>query len=633
MPHMYAVNVTALTDEHLVPVWEVSRRDEETNLFLRGAERNGRNRAWVEAARRQQGRYFQLQKQGLSRTDASAESLDRSMLVATTNQFRILLSRAGSQLSSAAGTGGSPPATLLDIGSGRGEVTSRLVAALGIQANQVTAMEASAPLRRQLAAAGYRLSCGFQELPNASFGVVSMLNVLDRCDDPRALLSEALRVLHPQGVLLVAVVLPFCAKVYEGTVGRVDAHREPSRPLTLPSGFGCRGQQPRRSFEALVSAFVPAAFGVLPLRVAAWTRVPYLCTGGTSRTYHHLDNALFALRRDGGDGSIATGAARATIATGAGAGTSNHVRRPRIGSICSSAGRSGNTASRRGTRALGTSPPLSCKPNAERESLKWLSEVVRTERVSRGWGDVLDSGLGRTSLCWLLKQPHRSLTGVTARRVSPIYGHEPLQALARAAGAKVNLLFGNWQNESLLLGATGTAQPSTFDVVLLDYLLAAVAMHWPYAEDEVLWRVLRSVKPHGGLALLTGIEPYDLTLDGRRFADDKTVLDIEAVGDAAALLANRRTYRELPMEWVLRQVQRVGGFRVIATKKFTMSLSGASLSTQLAFARSEATHVGDRELAQALVAQAKRLQSRLRDFANGGKHTHASSYAVVLERL
>ena len=84
---------------------------------------------------------------------------------------------------------------------------------------------------------------------------------------------------------------------------------------------------------------------------------------------------------------------------------------------------------------------------------------------------------------------------------------------------------------------------------------------------------------------------------------------------------------------MLRQVQRVGGFRVIATKKFSMSLDGASLSSQLSFARSEATHVGDRELAQALVAQAKRLQSRLRAFAKGGKHTHASSYAVVLERL
>ena len=113
-------------------------------------------------------------------------------------------------------------------------------------------------------------------------------------------------------------------------------------------------------------------------------------------------------------------------------------------------------------------------------------------------------------------------------------------------------------------------------MVLIDYLLAAVHRHWPYAEEEVhyhgslsactstlqaahcalrsalctlhslpargyrratpcvpqvLWRVLRTVRPPsgsspGGIALFTGIEPYETTLDesgaNRATAADRT---------------------------------------------------------------------------------------------------------------
>ena len=42
--------------------------------------------------------------------------------------------------------------------------------------------------------------------------------------------------------------------------------------------------------------FVAATVGSLPLRVAAWTRVPYLSTGTVEDTYYSLDNALLVLR-------------------------------------------------------------------------------------------------------------------------------------------------------------------------------------------------------------------------------------------------------------------------------------------------------------------------------------------------
>ena len=56
----------------------------------------------------------------------------------------------------------------------------------------------------------------------------------------------------------------------------------------------------------------------------------------------------------------------------------------------------------------------------------------------------------------------------------------------------------------------------------LEYVEAQCEKAAPGAEDAVLWRVLGKVAP-GGLALLTGIEPYELTLDGRTRAADSGI--------------------------------------------------------------------------------------------------------------
>ena len=206
----------------------------------------------------------------MSHADAAATYLRVTMHVASTAQFDKLLRRAAYAADEHRGRARARvPLNLLDIGAGSGEVTAELAAALKLPTSAITAMEASEPLRRRLKASGYALSPGFEELRPQSFGAVSLLNVLDRCDAPRSLLQSALRMLHPNGVLLVATVLPFCAKVYEGVKGEFDAKRDPRQPLSLPAGYRCR--DPPARFEMQSAAFAASVFRPLNLQVSAWT--------------------------------------------------------------------------------------------------------------------------------------------------------------------------------------------------------------------------------------------------------------------------------------------------------------------------------------------------------------------------
>ena len=184
-------------------------------------------------------------------------------------------------------------------------------------------MESAAEIRRKLTAErGYRAVASFQELgAGERFGAVALLNVLDRCNDPMGLLRAAVDALRPDGVLLVATVLPFCAMVYEGVKGKVGAHHPPTRALQMPLGARCpmvklgkdgdnyigpdkTSALGRRPFVEHLTGFVAATVGTLPLRVAAWTRVPYLSSGTTEQTYYHLDNALLVLRRTTGSSEL-----------------------------------------------------------------------------------------------------------------------------------------------------------------------------------------------------------------------------------------------------------------------------------------------------------------------------------------
>ena len=146
---------------------------------------------------------------------------------------------------------------------------------------------------------------------------------------------------------------------------------------------------------------------------------------------------------------------------------------------------------------------------------------------------------------------------------------------------------------------------------------------WPYAQDAVFARLLSLVKP-GGHLLFVGLEPYEL-LPGSKPSD--AVRRFEAVGDAAALLAGTSSYREMPQEWVMRQLERNGEYQVASSMQFPSMLGPGYARSQLDFAQSQASNLGASEIRRAILGRVKAMRSESESFSAKGQN-----YAVVATR-
>ncbi len=164
---------------------------------------------------------------------------------------------------------------LLDVGAGSGDVT---VHARALFADIVTT-ETSGPMARRLRRRGFvchRVDLARAALPDPEpFDVVSLLDVIDRCERPRSLLHAAARHARPGGRVLIAVPLPI-----EPHVDLGPRTVDPDEPL---SG---RGDTWEEALADLIEGTLEPC-GLSPIRLA---RAPYLSLG--ARSLHVLDDAV-----------------------------------------------------------------------------------------------------------------------------------------------------------------------------------------------------------------------------------------------------------------------------------------------------------------------------------------------------
>lgn len=167
---------------------------------------------------------------------------------------------------------------LLDLGAGDGGVTEVMASFF----TSVSATEASGPMRNRLLSRGYSV-LGIDEWnkKDAYYEVISCLNLLDRCDTPNTILRDIRRCLRPDGLAIVALVLPYKPFVESGAE---KVH--PKERLAI-SG---------RSWEHQVTSFINVVAPENGFEVLRFTRLPYLCEGDLSVPFYHLIDAVFVLK-------------------------------------------------------------------------------------------------------------------------------------------------------------------------------------------------------------------------------------------------------------------------------------------------------------------------------------------------
>lgn len=245
-----------------------------------------------------------------------------------------------------------------------------------------------------------------------------------------------------------------------------------------------------------------------------------------------------------------------------------------------------------------------------------LYERVSALHGHRPWGTVLDAGTGRSSMRWLL--------GLQTARWTAVTGATAMAAQTRAEIGDAmreqdRLLVGNWADPELLAG-------ERYDVVLADYLLGAIEGFAPYWQGRLFARLRPLV---GGRLYMIGLDPY---VHG--VPDDpagRLVNEIGRLRDACLLMSGQQPYREYPLDWSLRQLERAG-FRIVDAQTVPILYGQRFVDSQLGLCRQSVDRLRDRALAAPLLAHIADLRTRaLAHVAGEGGLRHGHDYIIVAE--
>ncbi|XP_070509002.1 protein-L-histidine N-pros-methyltransferase [Chironomus tepperi] len=198
-----------------------------------------------------------------------------SMFIMSEVQFANFLHSGGFQF------GSDSHINYLDVGAGDGEITLRLAQALthlnsNISLN-VYASESSYIMKDRLREKNFTVINDIRSLENVH--LISALNVLDRCSDPKTLLNDIHQSLHPNGRALLALVLP-----YNHFVERSSSHL-PVEAL-LP-------HWPTKSlpFNEEINIFFQTLES-MGFRIESFTKSAYLCEGDLRQSFYWLIDIL-----------------------------------------------------------------------------------------------------------------------------------------------------------------------------------------------------------------------------------------------------------------------------------------------------------------------------------------------------
>ncbi len=169
-------------------------------------------------------------------------------------------------------------------------------------------------------------------------------------------------------------------------------------------------------------------------------------------------------------------------------------------------------------------------------------KVVRTVLAGdpRARGRVLDAGTGGGHMTALLAglRPAELLSVSLDETSFP----EARLRLPPGTDERVRFVLTDLAGDDL---APELGPGRSYDLVVGDYLLAAVAGHRPFREVDVLARLASLLAP-GGLLVVTGLEPFDPPAG----PEQEAVWTVHRWWSALTYLGGEEMYREVPSWWV-----------------------------------------------------------------------------------
>jgi SAM-dependent methyltransferase len=151
------------------------------------------------------------------------------------------------------------------------------------------------------------------------FDVISCLNLLDRCDKPFTLLKQIKNALVHNGLLVVALVLPFNPYVEYNKDNKplenlLDADSFSSENLlanlynnknvTVQQGqctknndslnFACNKKTNKINYQ--ISYLIENVFRPLGFEIIKFSRVPYLCEGNLLQSFYFMNDYIFVFK-------------------------------------------------------------------------------------------------------------------------------------------------------------------------------------------------------------------------------------------------------------------------------------------------------------------------------------------------
>ncbi len=222
-----------------------------------------------------------------------------------------------------------------------------------------------------------------------------------------------------------------------------------------------------------------------------------------------------------------------------------------------------------------------------------LFDTLTRLHGARPWGAVLDAGTGSHSLRWIAGLETTRWTAVTGDVARERAMKHELRDRIRPQDRVVT---GNWTDPTLLQG-------EVYEVVLADYLLGAIDGFAPYFQDRLFARLRPLV---GEVLYGVGLAPYP---DLGETPGGRVILEIARLRDACILLASHRCYREYPLDWVIRSLER-SGFRVEEAISFPIVYRERFINGQLDVCTRKLPFFQDPNLAKAMERSIEELRER-----------------------